>query len=84
MTVIRKGKAFATERLYLNAAQDKIVKEGDPQAALLLAAKDNEIPERFVEKFGLLKEEPAPRPGPSAEAIETRQTRVPTVSKKRG
>lgn len=83
MTTIRRSQVFATERLYLNAKQTKIVKEGDPEAATLLAAVGGEIPKRLVEKFGLLKEEPVTPPaGP--EAISTRQTRVPKVLKERG
>lgn len=77
MTIIRKSRVFATERLYTDASGTKILKEGDPKCAFLLCAKDNEIPPNLVERFGLLKEEPASPPPVGVEAIAGRKTRVP-------
>lgn len=44
-----------TERLYLTADRKKIVKEGDPKAAFLLAAKGQELPDVIARQYGLLK-----------------------------
>jgi hypothetical protein len=82
MIIIRKSQVFAKERLYTDARGTKVLKEGDPDAAILLAAKGNEIPPKLVEKFGLLKEEPASPPA-GTESISTRKTRVPATLKER-
>ena len=50
--------AIADERLYLNATQDKVVKEGDPEAAFLLAAAGAKIPPEYAD---LVKPKKKPR-----------------------
>lgn len=37
----------ATEKLFFDAAKTKLVREGDPEAAILAAAVGDEIPEGF-------------------------------------
>lgn len=44
-----------TERLYLTANRKKVVKDGNPKAAFLLAAKGQEMPDVLARQFGLLK-----------------------------
>lgn len=84
MTVIRGKQVFATERLYLDRTESKILREGDKDVAFLLAPEGGEIPGHLVERFGLLKEDPAPIAPPSgAESIAARKTRVPRALKER-
>lgn len=40
---------LAEERLYLNATRDKVLKEGDPDAAFLLAAQGAPIPTEYAD-----------------------------------
>lgn len=83
MTFIRNNKVYASERLYMDARQSRILREGDKEAAILLAPKDGEIPARLVEKFGLFKEIPVQIPPAGPEVITKRKTRVPPVLKER-
>lgn len=45
---------FAKVRLYLTAAKDALVSEGDPKGAFLYCAPGDEIPDSAAEKFGLV------------------------------
>lgn len=44
----------ARERLYLTADRANLVREGDPKAAFLYAAKGDEIPASAADRFGLV------------------------------
>lgn len=43
----------ATERLYLTADRDRVVREGDPEAAFLLAGVGGELSAETAERYGL-------------------------------
>ena len=45
---------IAAERLYLTAERDRVVAEGDTDAAFLYAAPGDEIPETAAKMFGLV------------------------------
>lgn len=45
---------FAKERLYLTAKADRLVREGDKDAASLYVAAGDEIPASAAERFGLV------------------------------
>ncbi len=45
---------IAAERLYLTADRQRVVREGDTEAAFLYAAPGDEIPDSAVEMFGLV------------------------------
>jgi hypothetical protein len=65
----------AVERLYLNAAKSRVVREGDPAAAFLLAGKGLEIPAKFlplVAQMGIAASPAATNP----QKIEDRSTRI--------
>ena len=50
----------ADRRLWLTKDRQRVVEDGDPEAAFLLAAKGREIPEAEARRLGLLKgSEPA-------------------------
>jgi hypothetical protein len=63
----------ALERLYLKADYKTIVREGDPEAAHLLAAAGSEIPQKLAKRLGLLDEPAAKTISP--EDIASRSTR---------
>ena len=79
VTQISRLDFVATERLYLDSTRTKVLKEGDPAAASLLAAK-GQIPSKEVERLGLNKSEPT-KIGPtkisnaSPDEIKNRATR---------
>ena len=69
----------AEERLYLNASRTKVVKEGDPEAAILLAPAGGVIPAFLAEKLGLKAQDSTPAPAPvqvPSEDPKSRSTRV--------
>lgn len=79
---LNRQDLVAEERLYLNADQSKVVKEGDPEAASLLAGVGQVIPRFHVERLGLDKPQadadwqtPGPPTIPPAEA-KARSTKV--------
>jgi hypothetical protein len=43
----------ADRRLWLDADKKKVVEEGDPDAAFLLAAPDQEIPDEVADQYDL-------------------------------
>ncbi len=45
---------ISPERLFLNDDRSRVVREGDPAAAFLLAAKGSEVPEQYVKLAGKL------------------------------
>ena len=51
-TRISPAVVIADERLYLDAARENIVSEGDPRAAHLLAAVGLPVPPQWVAKLG--------------------------------
>ena len=74
---------IADERLYLNAARTEVVREGDPKAAYLLAAKGQPIPAPWAAK---LKQDATPEPvvvTVPAVDIEQRETRPARIRFKR-
>ena len=79
-TQISRLDFVATERRYLDSTRTKVLKEGDPAAASLLAAKGQIIPSKEVERLGLNKSEPT-KIGPtkisnaSPDEIKNRATR---------
>jgi len=44
----------AMERLWFTADKERLVGEGDPEAATLYAAVGDEIPESAAERFGIV------------------------------
>jgi hypothetical protein len=65
----------ALERLFLTADRCRVVREHDPAAAFLLAAKGAEIPSQFIPLLKVEPEAPA--------EIENRETRVVTPRRRR-
>lgn len=59
----------ARERLYLTAAKDRLVREGDPKAAFLYAAQGDEIPQSAADKFGLVDGRLRPARAPKGEGL---------------
>jgi hypothetical protein len=53
----------ADRRLYLNADRSRVVEDGDPEAAYLLAAEGTDISNEDVRRYGLDKKQ-APEPEP--------------------
>lgn len=53
-------KFTATERLWLTADRERVVKDGDPQAAFLFATPGKKISAEDVERFGLKARKRAP------------------------
>jgi hypothetical protein len=47
------NKYVTKERLWLNADKSRVVKDGDPEAAFLLASPGKEVPAEDVERYGL-------------------------------
>lgn len=58
VTQISRLDFVANERLYLDSTRTKVLKEGDKEAAFLLAAKGQIIPTKEVERLGLNKPKP--------------------------
>jgi hypothetical protein len=54
----------ANERLWLTADRERVVKDGDPDAAFLLCAEGNELPRVDAERYGLVggKKQAAAKP----------------------
>ena len=50
---------ISDRRLWLNEKRDKVVEEGDPEAAELYATEGTRIPRDAAEKFGLVKKKKA-------------------------
>src|SRR4051812_9447526 len=50
------------ERLWLNAEKDRVVRDGDPDAAYLLAAPGDSIPRADAERYGLVAKEKGTKP----------------------
>lgn len=75
VTKISRLDWVAEERLYTNADKTSVLSEGHKDAAILLAAKGQIIPEKTVKRYGLDKGKD------EVEEIKSRQTRVekPTV-----
>lgn len=76
MSLVKQSGAIviAAERLYLNAAQDKVLREGEAGAATLLAAKGQQVPARFVK---LMAQEQAPEAQTVAPEVIERRSRRP-------
>lgn len=53
---------FKTDRrIYVDSKQKRVVDEGDPKAAYLLAPAGGEIPEATARRLGLLKMQAKPQ-----------------------
>ena len=61
----------ADRKLYLTADRDRVVEEGDPEAAFLFATPGKEISHADAEKYGL---KPAAKPAAKAEEKEAAPT----------
>lgn len=44
-------KVFADRRVFLDATKSKLVEDGDPKAAFLLAAEGAAVPDEFVSLY---------------------------------
>ncbi len=67
---------IAKERMYTNAAQTKLVREGSPEAAFLYATVGTEIPKSAVKRFGIVDgrkftKEPKPAKKPADKKAKT-------------
>lgn len=49
------AKYVTDRRLYLDASRSRVVEEGDPAAAFLLASAGKELDAATVERYGLAK-----------------------------
>ena len=87
------GPIVANERLWLTADGGRVVSEGDPEAASLLAAKGHKVSRAQAERLGLVKckvnAKPAPETMTNGEAVAPKEARVkpevkPTARKPRG
>lgn len=65
----------ADRRLWLTADKERVVEDGDPEAAFLLASKGTEIDDAEAERYGLTKAK-APAPD-KAKAAPADKARVP-------
>jgi len=79
---LRRGpfSITALERLWLKADYKTIVPDGDPEAAVLLAAPLNDIPQKLARRLGLFDEEKANSNTASPEDIKNRSTRPAEVT----
>jgi hypothetical protein len=58
----------ATERLYLTADRERVVKEGDPDAAFLFSTPGKEISAEDAKRFGIkAASKPADKQAPAPE-----------------
>ena len=74
----------ALERLYLKSDMKTICREGDPEAAALLAAVGSDIPAKLARRIGLFDEPKKEEPKTlSTESIEHRSTRPAEPKAKR-
>lgn len=64
---------IATGNLYWNSDRSRVVKEGDPAAAFLLAVKGSEIPKEHEGKIS-----PAAEVESSPVKVETKESALPT------
>lgn len=55
-------KVTITERLYLTADKERVVKEGDPGAAFLFATPGKEISAEDAKRYGIASKKAAPKP----------------------
>jgi hypothetical protein len=63
LTEVPMASKYVTDRkLWLNADRTKVVEDGDPEAAHLLASKGKELSAEVVERYGLEPPKPA-KPG---------------------
>lgn len=58
------GKVKATERLYLTAGKDRLVRHGDPAAAFLYCSVGREVDEVEARSLGFFDLDPEPEPEP--------------------
>ena len=58
------GFVISDRRLWLTSGRDKLVEEGDLEAAELYATKGTRIPREQAVKFGLLKKKRAAKKAP--------------------
>lgn len=65
------GPIIANERLWLTADGKRVVSEGDPEAASLLAAKGHNVPRAEAERLGLTEAQDTPVSEPEVAPVET-------------
>jgi hypothetical protein len=63
------SKYVTKERLWLNADKSKVVKDGDPEAAHLLASVGKTLDAETVERYGLDAAAEKPGKGPKGKAV---------------
>lgn len=69
----------ADRRLWLTADRERVVEEGDPEAAFLFATPGKDISDEDVERYGL---KPA-RKAPAADAPAEEKQAAPAANKAR-
>lgn len=55
------------KRLFVTADRERVVDEGDPEAAFLLVAPGGSLPIEDAKRYGLIKPEAEPEPKPEPE-----------------
>lgn len=60
LTPVQPEKYVANERLWLTANGEKLVKDGDPEAAVLFTTPGKFVSKEDAVKFGLVKKAEAP------------------------
>lgn len=73
-------KVKVTERLYLTADKERVVKEGDPAAAFLYATPGKEITAEDAKRYGI---KAAAKPADKAEPAPENKASGVTVNKRR-
>ena len=71
-------KVKITERLYLTADKERVVPEGDPEAAFLFATPGKEISAEDAEKYSLGAKKQAAKPADKQASPAPNKGRRPT------
>ena len=74
------GFVISDRRLWLTEGRDKLVEEGDLEAAELFATEGTRIPRDKAVKFGLLKEKKAAKKAPANREARNLPTSKPCLS----
>lgn len=69
-------------RTWVNAARDKVVPAGDPEAAFLLGNEGAEIEQAEAERLGLTEGQPAPDAPEAADARDAKAVKQAEVADK--
>lgn len=62
------------EKLWLTSDRERVVKDGDPDAAFLLCAAGNELPRSVIEQYGLNAQEASTGDEPEPDGDEQPET----------